>query len=77
MLTNAGIPAAPLATVREVWTSEHAMARGLVSPVAHPLLGVLNLPEQPVQFVGSPRGQRRPAPGLDEHGAEIRAELEG
>ncbi len=76
VLTNAGIPAAPLATVREVWTSEHAMARGLVSPVAHPLLGVLNLPEQPVQFIGSPRGQRRPAPGLDEHGAEIRAELE-
>lgn len=76
VLTNAGIPAAPLATVREVWTSDHAMARGLVSPVAHPLLGVLNLPEQPVQFIGSPRGQRRPAPGLDEHGADIRAELE-
>ena len=76
-LAEAGIPAAPLATVRQAWTSDHAFARGLVSSVTHPTLGPLHLPEQPVQFVGSPRGQRRPAPGLDEHGAEIRAELEG
>lgn len=76
-LAEAGIPAAPLATVRQAWTSDHAIARGLVSSVTHPTLGSLHLPEQPVQFVGSPRGQRRPAPGLDEHGAEIRAELEG
>lgn len=76
VLTAVGIPAAPLATVRDVWTSDHAIARGLVSPVTHPTLGSIQLPEQPVQFVGSPRGGRRPAPGLDEHGAGIRAELE-
>lgn len=77
LLAEAGIPASPLATVRQAWTSDHAVARGLVSTVTHPTLGQISLPEQPVQFVGSPRGHRRPAPGLGEHGAEIHAELEG
>ena len=77
LLAEAGIPASPLATVRQAWTSDHAVARGLVSTVTHPTLGQISLPEQPVQFGVSPRGHRRPAPGLGEHGAEIHAELEG
>ncbi|MBD9528434.1 CaiB/BaiF CoA-transferase family protein [Paracoccus sp. PAR01] len=75
-LSAAGIPAAPLSTAREAWTSDQVMARGLVSAVDHPQLGRIDLPEQPVHFAGAPRGMRRPAPGLDEHGAQIRAELE-
>jgi CoA:oxalate CoA-transferase len=75
-LAAAGIPAAALSSAREAWTSEQARARGLMSEVTHPQLGTMDLPEQPVHFVGSPRGGRRAAPGLDQHGAQIRAELE-
>lgn len=74
-LSAAGVPASELASVRDAWLSDQAQARGLSSPVAHPVLGPVSLPEQPVHFSGSPRGARRAAPGLDEHGAEIRAEL--
>ncbi len=74
-LAAAGIPAAALSSAREAWTSEQSVARGLTSPVTHPLLGPIDVPEQPVHFAGSPRGGRRAAPGLDEHGAQIRAEM--
>ena len=75
-LSAAGVPASELSSTRDAWLSDQAQARGLTSPVAHPVLGPLSLPEQPVHFSGSPRGARRAAPGLDQHGAEIRAELE-
>ena len=74
-LSAAGVPASELASARDAWLSDQARARGLVSAVTHPVLGSVGLPEQPVHFSGSPRGMRRAAPGLDEHGAEIRAEL--
>ncbi|MGR3250551.1 MAG: CaiB/BaiF CoA transferase family protein [Paracoccus sp. (in: a-proteobacteria)] len=74
-LSAAGVPASELASVRDAWQSDQARARGLASPVVHPVLGSVSLPEQPVHFSGSPRGTRRAAPELDEHGAEIRAEL--
>lgn len=75
-LSAAGIPASELATAREAWLSDQAGARGLTSATDHPVLGALNLPEQPVRFSESPRGGRRAAPALNQHGAEIRAELE-
>lgn len=75
-LSAAGVPASELASARDAWRSDQARARGLASDVVHPLLGQLSVPEQPVHFSGSPRGGRRGAPALNEHGAEIRAELE-
>lgn len=74
-LSAAGVPASELATARAAWLSGQARERGLASAVAHPALGEIALPEQPVHFSASPRGGRAPAPGLDEHGAAIRAEL--
>ena len=74
-LSEAGIPSAPLASVRAAWLSEQAEARGLASQVAHGRLGPVRLPEQPVHFSGVARGGRDPAPELDEHGAEIRARV--
>ncbi|MCM2562077.1 CoA transferase [Lutimaribacter sp. EGI FJ00015] len=76
-LAEAGIPAAPLATAHDAWASDRTSDRELVSPVSHQALGIITLPEQPVHFEGSPRGGRRAAPALDEHGAQIRAELKG
>lgn len=75
-LSAAGIPASELASVRAAWLSDQARARGLASDADHPVLGPLTLPEQPVQFSDCPRGGRRAAPALNQHGAEIRAELE-
>ena len=75
-LAQAGIPASVLADAQSAWRGDQAAARALVSPVAHPRLGALSLPEQPVHFSQMPRGGRGPAPALDEHGAAIRARLE-
>lgn len=75
-LSAAGVPAAVLCSAEDAWFSDQARARDLTSEVRHPKLGPMSLPEQPVQFAGMPRGGRRAAPALDEHGAEIRAELE-
>lgn len=75
-LSAAGVPSSELSSARDAWLSDQARERGLVSVVAHPVLGAVSLPEQPVHFSDSPRGMRRAAPDLNEHGAEIRAELE-
>ena len=75
-LAAGGVPASVLSTVKAAWQSEQANARQLMSPVRHDLLGELRLPEQPVHFIGSTRGSRKPAPELDQHGEEIRRELE-
>lgn len=74
-LNAAGVPASEIATVAEAWSSEQASARELASPVAHPTLGALMTPEQPVHFSGVPRGGRRAAPALNEHEGQILREL--
>ena len=76
-LNTAGVPASEIASVAEAWSSEQASVRGLASPVAHPTLGALMTPEQPVHFSGVPRGGRRAAPALNEHEAQILRELGG
>lgn len=76
-LNAAGVPASEIASVAEAWSSEQASVRGLASPVAHPTLGALMTPEQPVHFSGVARGGRRAAPALNEHEAQILRELGG
>jgi CoA:oxalate CoA-transferase len=76
LLSAAGVPASALATPRAVWTSDRVRRCGLVSEVPHPAFGALSLPEQPVRFGGILRGSRQAAPGLNEHGDAIRAEME-
>lgn len=71
LLLDAGIPAAPIATLAQAWASDQAAARGLASDVTHPVLGTLTTPEQPVHFSGVPRGGRKPAPALNADGPEI------
>jgi len=74
-LTAAGIPAAEIRSIAQAWASEQAQERGLASVVEHPLLGTLNVPEQPVHFSDAPRGGRKAAPGLNADAAEILAHL--
>jgi CoA:oxalate CoA-transferase len=63
-LSAEGIPAAALTSVPEAWASPQARARELATPILHPSLGSLSVPEQPVHFSGVPRGGRAAAPSL-------------
>ncbi|UWQ04816.1 CaiB/BaiF CoA-transferase family protein [Aliiroseovarius crassostreae] len=70
-LTQAGIPAAPLRSVMQAWSSPQVEARALASHVTHPTLGTLLVPEQPVHFNDVPRGGREAAPELGAHTDDI------
>lgn len=59
-----GIPAAPIWDLAESVASPQIATRGLLSRGVATAAGVLDLPEQPVQFVGCPRGAQRAAPRL-------------
>lgn len=70
-LDLAGVPCGPISTVAEAVGSEQAAARRMV---VHS--GGLPGPGNPVKLSAWPdEVVRPPAPGLDEHGAAIRAEL--
>ncbi|MET4808320.1 CoA transferase [Limibacillus sp. MBR-115] len=70
-LSAAGIPASEIQSVAQAWASPQAVERGLASEVEHPVLGRLNVPEQPVHFSDAPRGGRKAAPGLNADAEEI------
>ncbi|MAO25991.1 MAG: CoA transferase [Roseovarius sp.] len=63
-LNAAGVPASELRSAKEAWSSAGVVERQLATPVDHPRLGRLEIPEQPVHFSGSVRGHRRAAPAL-------------
>ena len=64
VLDRAGIPASTVWDVEAAARSEQTAFRRLLTPLKHPALGILNLPEQPVHFSGSARGQAYLAPQL-------------
>ncbi len=64
-LEAARIPVSRIDSAAQAWNSPQAEARGLASAVDHPVLGHLDLPEQPIHFSGAPRGGRRAAPALN------------
>lgn len=70
-LVAAGVPAAEVADTLTALNSEQAQARPVLQRVDHPVLGEMLAPEQPVRFVGAPRGEGRAAPRLDQHRSEI------
>jgi crotonobetainyl-CoA:carnitine CoA-transferase CaiB-like acyl-CoA transferase len=74
-LLAAGVPAAPILDYGEAVESEQAKARDMVMMVPHPVEGEFRTLGFPVKMRGTPQQVRRPPPLLDEHGAEIRAEL--
>lgn len=77
LLLQAGLPASCVWNVAEAASSAQAAERGLLKDVAHPLLGTLKLPEQPLRFDGLPRGEVRRAPDLGADGAAILSRVLG
>ncbi|RUM96070.1 CoA transferase [Pseudaminobacter arsenicus] len=74
-LVAAGVPAAEIQDMAEALTSPHALSRGMLQQTAHPLLGAMQVPEQPARFGGAPRGGIAAAPALDADRTTILAEL--
>lgn len=71
----AQLPAQPVRDLGEVIADEHLTAVGFFNPREHPSEGRYFEQAQPVRFgAGVPEAGRMP-PRLDEHGAEIRAEI--
>lgn len=67
-LGKAGLAGAPIWTIAEAADNPHAQARGLVSTLAHPVLGDIPVVGQPVRFDGEKPVAQRAAPAL---GADV------
>ncbi|QUN30148.1 CoA transferase [Cupriavidus sp. KK10] len=75
LLSEAGIPVAPIRNVKEALESDHAAHRGLLTEVAEAEGGTVRLPSQPVKFSGYGANRVTPAPALGQHTEAILAEL--
>ncbi|MGH6761656.1 MAG: CaiB/BaiF CoA transferase family protein [Phyllobacterium sp.] len=71
-LAAQGLPAAPIWNIAQAACNEHAAARGLVSQLAHPVLGQAPVVGQPVRFDGAKLVTATAAPRL---GGDIEAVL--
>jgi crotonobetainyl-CoA:carnitine CoA-transferase CaiB-like acyl-CoA transferase len=75
LLRDAGVPAAPVADVEDVATSEQTAALELLAPVAHPRIAELRLPAIPLSLDGERPPLEAPPPRLGEHTAAVLREL--
>jgi crotonobetainyl-CoA:carnitine CoA-transferase CaiB-like acyl-CoA transferase len=76
-LQAAGVPCAPVKSVREVDTDEHLIERGMITYVDHPNRGRVPVPGCPLRLSDSPVGPLRAAPLLGASTADVAAELAG
>ncbi|MBK8559968.1 CoA transferase [Candidatus Amarobacter glycogenicus] len=65
----------PLFDVAELSADSHFRDRGFWATANHAWLGEITIPGRPFVMPKAPWSLRRPAPLLNEHGAEIRAEI--
>ena len=70
-LLSVGIPSAPIWNLKQLVTSEHVAARGLVVTGQHRTLGDIPLVPQPVKFSGIPEQAQFQSPMLGEHTDEV------
>ena len=75
-LQAAGVPCGPIWSVAQVMESEFVKARGVRTQLEHPKLGSVRLTTPPFEFDGERLEVRLPPPTLNQHEAEILAELE-
>ena len=74
-LQAAGVPCAPVKSIREVDTDEHLIQRGMIRYVEHPDRGRVPVPGCPLRLSDSPVGPLRPAAPLGQSTDELLAEL--
>jgi glutaryl-CoA transferase len=75
-LTEANVPASPVNTLHEVFADPHVVARKLRVSLPHASLGQVPGVACPVRMSNSPPVLDRGPPMLDEHGDEIRREMQ-
>jgi crotonobetainyl-CoA:carnitine CoA-transferase CaiB-like acyl-CoA transferase len=73
--TEAGVPAAPVANVRDVVCAEQTAALEMLEPVPHPNIPDLRLAAIPLSFNRGRAMHRRPPPLVGEHTAEVLREV--
>ncbi len=71
LLSEAGVPAAPVADVADVVRSPQTEALGMLQPLPHPSIPELELAALPVSFDGERAVHRSGPPAVGEHSAEI------
>ncbi len=72
-LTAAGVPAAPVRSLDDVFASPEG--RAMVTEVADARRGLLHMVRSPLEGIGLEPADYRPPPTLGQHDAEIRARL--
>ncbi|MHA6616415.1 CaiB/BaiF CoA transferase family protein [Pseudonocardia sp. DLS-67] len=71
------VPIMPVNSIPDLFDDPHLNAVGFFRRNEHPQLGTLRQPRSSVGFSRSGSGRFAPAPGLDSHGQQVRAELDG
>lgn len=70
LLTDAGVPSAPVRTIGEVVNDVHLRQRGMLAEIDHPDMGRLVVPHSPIR-VGDHYAELRPSPSLGQHNHEV------
>jgi crotonobetainyl-CoA:carnitine CoA-transferase CaiB-like acyl-CoA transferase len=70
-LTAAGVPAAPVADVRDVALSPQTAALEILQPLPHPRIDGLTLPALPLSFDDARAIHRRAPPDVGEHSRDV------
>jgi crotonobetainyl-CoA:carnitine CoA-transferase CaiB-like acyl-CoA transferase len=66
-LTDAGVPAAPVADVADIVAAPQTAALELLQPLSHPTISDLRLPALPLSLDGERATHRSAPPGVGEH----------
>jgi crotonobetainyl-CoA:carnitine CoA-transferase CaiB-like acyl-CoA transferase len=74
-LERAGVPGGPVYTYDQTLTDEHILARGMITEVTHPRMGVIKTLAPPIKFSETPLEVRLPAPWIGQHTAEVLEEI--
>jgi len=71
LLSEAGIPCAPVKTIDQVFSDPQVLHRNMLLEVEHPTLGKVRMAGMPLKFSTTPASLRLPPPLLGQHTGEV------